>query len=273
MTTTLGPSTPDMARVQDEAHGLDHDYDLGSPHLVHPRLRAAVVGQLRALVGERIAATGGARVLEVGAGHGTFTDHLLAMGAQVTATEMSRASAELLRSRYAANPAARVVFDADGSAPAGLGEQFDLVVAASVLHHIPDYLAAVRSWTEVTAPGGTFYSVADPLLYAEVGAWSHRLQWAAHYAWRLGRPGQLAAARNLLRRRRFGVGSDHPSDLVEYHVLRDGVDHLALAARLREAFTDVDTWRYWSTPSALLQGLGERAGLQTNFAITARGRR
>ncbi len=262
-----------VAQYQDRAHGADHDYHVGSPHLTHPQLRLEIVDRLRVLVQERVTATGAARVLEIGAGHGSFTDHLLAFGAEVTATEMSRGSADHLRARYAANPHAHVVHDVDGAAPAALGEQYDLVVAASVLHHIPDYLAAIRSWTDVTAPGGTFFSVADPLLYSEVGSWSHRLQWGAHYAWRLGRPGQFTAARNLVRRRRHGVDAAHESDMVEYHVLRDGVDHLALDAQLRQSFDSVDTWSYWSTPSPVLQALGERAGLVTNFAITARGRR
>jgi SAM-dependent methyltransferase len=273
--TTATPTTDSsrMAYIQDLAHGDDHDYATGSPHLVHPRLRSAIVRRLGVLVHERVEATGRARVLEVGAGHGSFTDHLLAFGAEVTATEMSAASAAHLMWRYDANPRARVVHDPDGDAAARLGEQFDLVVAASVLHHIPDYLGAVRAWTDTLAPGGAFFSVADPLLYSEVSTTTHRLQWAAHYAWRLGQPGQLAAARNLLRRTRHGVDPEQASDMVEYHVLRDGVDHLALAAQLRGSFTDVETWSYWSTPSPLFQAAGERAGLATNFALTARGRR
>ena len=261
-----------VARHQDHAHDVDHDYGVGSPHLTHPQLRSQIVARLGELVRERFAATGSARVLEIGAGHGSFTDHLLAFGAEVTATEMSRQSARHLSTRYAANPRARVVHDPDGEAPTRLGEQFDLVVACSVLHHIPDYLAAIRSWTAATAPGGAFFSVADPLLYSEVGTLAHRAQWAAHYAWRLGRPGQLTAARNLLRRTRHGASVEHESDMVEYHVLRDGVDHVALTAQLREAYTDVDLWQYWSTPSPTLQAIGERVGLLTNFAVTARGR-
>lgn len=273
MSTTAPLDVPtDVAHFQDEAHGSDHDYDIGSPHLTHPQLRSEIIRRLRVLVRERIEATGRARVLEIGAGHGSFTDHLLAFGAEVTATEMSVSSAEHLRARYAANPRARVLHDPDGDAASHLEESFDLVVAASVLHHIPDYLTAIRSWTAVTAPGGTFFSVADPLLYSEVTPWAHRLQWGAHYAWRLGRPGQFTAARNLLRRKRHGASADHSADMVEYHVLRDGVDHVSLAAQLRESFTDVDTWSYWSTPSPTLQALGERAGLLTNFAVTARGR-
>ena len=272
-TTAPADVRPDVAHFQDEAHGSDHDYDIGSPHLTHPQLRSEIIRRLGVLVRERVEATGRARVLEIGAGHGPFTDHLLAFGAEVTATEMSVSSAEHLRHRYAANPNARVLHDPDGGVASRLDETFDLVVAASVLHHIPDYLAAIRSWTGVTAPGGTFFSVADPLLYSEVGAWTHRLQWGAHYAWRLGRPGQVTAARNLLRRKRHGASEEHSSDMVEYHVLRDGVDHVALAAQLQGSFTDVDTWRYWSTPSPMLQALGERAGLLTSFAVTARGRR
>ncbi|MFF4549937.1 hypothetical protein [Streptomyces sp. NPDC001435] len=52
----------------------------------------------------------------MGAGHGTFTDHLLAAGAEVEVTEMSAPSAQALRHKFRNNPRVSVVHDPDGGA-------------------------------------------------------------------------------------------------------------------------------------------------------------
>jgi len=133
--------------LQQAAHDVGHDYEIGSPHLAHPQLRNAILGRIRELVGEQFAQKGRCRVLEVGAGHGAFTDHVLAMGAEVTVTEMSRPSLEVLRQRYQANPNVTLVLDEDGDGV--FDGTFDLVLCVSVLHHIPDYVAFVRGATKV----------------------------------------------------------------------------------------------------------------------------
>jgi protein-L-isoaspartate O-methyltransferase len=58
------------------------------------------------------------RVLEIGAGHGMFTDYLVGLGAEVWVTEMSKASADLLRSRFAGHDGVHVMYDEDGSGAA-----------------------------------------------------------------------------------------------------------------------------------------------------------
>ena len=264
----LPTSRPKSALAQDSAHGADHDYEPGSPHL-----RGRIVGDLERLVADQFRRRGHASVLEIGAGHGQFTDHLLAFGATVTATEMSRTSADRMAGRYANNPAAEVVYDADGGAVGALPEQFGMLFAASVLHHIPDYLSAIRAWLPSIAPGGSFYSVADPILYARQSAATRLAHQSSFYSWRLAQPGRFDAARSNLRRRSKGPDETRETDMVEYHVLRDGVDENAIVELLTPAFESVRVWRYWSTPSALLQRAGERWAAPTNFAIIAEGRR
>jgi len=93
-------------------------------------------------------------VLEVGAGHGAFTDHVLAMGAEVTVTEMSRPSLDVLAHRYEHTLGVRLVFDPDGEAAFGSGGDYDLILCVSVLHHIPNYESFVRRAADLLASGG-----------------------------------------------------------------------------------------------------------------------
>ncbi len=258
--------------LQDLGHPEGHDYDVGSAHLTHRRLRNWIVSTLRDLVAEQFRRKGQVRALEIGAGHGAFTDHLLAMGAQVTVTEMSGASADLLSERYRNNPAARVVFDSDGAATQNLPGQFDLVCAVSVLHHIPDYLGAVGSWLPLIGAGGTFVSFADPLWYPRRSRTSMAADRGAYLTWRLGRGDRIAGARGLVRRARGHYQEDNPRDMVEYHVLRQGCDEQALAGLLRSAFAEVEVLPYWSTPSMLLQAVGDRLPVNSDFGLVGRGR-
>jgi 2-polyprenyl-3-methyl-5-hydroxy-6-metoxy-1,4-benzoquinol methylase len=264
---TSEPYAP--ASLQDAGHPEGHDYEAGSPHLAHPQLRNWVVGTIRAAVADLFGTRPAVRVLEIGAGHGAFTDHVLAAGASVTVTEMSRASAELLRSRFANNPSARVEFDATGELAALRGEQFDLILCTSVLHHIPDYLAAIESWLQLLAPGGTFLSFQDPLWYPRRSRLSMAADRGAYFAWRLGRGDFVQGAHSVLRRVRKAYDEQNPRDMVEYHVLRQGCDEQAIAALLRAHFAAVEILPYWSTQSRALQALGDRLHGRSTFAVRA----
>src|SRR4051794_26288516 len=104
-----------MSKLQETDYGAGRDYAYGSPHLTHPQLTARIEGQLRSLVGELVAVHGKCRVVEVGAGHGTFTETLLAAGATVAVTEMSAPSAAVLAEKFADDPACTVVHDPEGT--------------------------------------------------------------------------------------------------------------------------------------------------------------
>ncbi|MGI8677605.1 MAG: class I SAM-dependent methyltransferase [Jatrophihabitans sp.] len=259
--------------LQDAGHRDDHDYEIGSPHLTHPQLRNRIVGTIRAVLGGRLAATGQARVLEIGAGHGAFTDHVLATGASVTVTEMSRASADVLRQRYAHNPAARVVFDETGEALDARNDEYDVVLCMSVLHHIPDYLAAIASWLPLLAAGGAFLSFQDPLYYPRRSRANLAADRGAYYAWRVGHGDLVEGVKSFARRRRGAYDEANVRDMVEYHVLRDGVDEQAILDLLRPRFAEAELITYWSTQSRALQVVGQRLAAPTTFGVRAVGKR
>jgi SAM-dependent methyltransferase len=260
-----------MGELQQCGHDIGHDYAKGSPHLLHHSIRDRVVRRIHQLVGDTITRNGRCRVIEVGAGHGSFTDHLLAAGAEVEVTEMSAPSADFLRHRFRHNGKVTVVHDPDGEA-ALTGGRVDAVVCISVLHHIPDYPRAVTRLVDRVATGGAFLSFQDPLWYPRRSALSLALDRGAYFWWRVwqGEPRRGVATR--IRRLRGTYDEGHPSDMVEYHVVREGVDEEAVRGCLTGAFTAVHVERYWSTQSCLLQAVGERNFPASTFGILAHGR-
>ncbi|WP_433450409.1 class I SAM-dependent methyltransferase [Streptomyces sp. CA-142005] len=263
---------PSMSELQQRDHGVGHDYAKGSPHIRHHAIRDRLITGLHTLVQEVIDRNGRCRVLELGAGHGTFTDHLLAAGAQVTVTEISEPSVRFLDSRFSRNPNVTVVHDQDGTAACQAGP-VDAVVCVSVLHHIPDYLGTVKQLVENITPGGAFFSAQDPLWYPRRSRTSMSLDRNAYLLWRLGQ-GQFRRGLSTRLRRMRGVYDEaNEADMVEYHVVRDGVDEEALRDHLASAFEEVEVQSYWSTQSGVLQAIGERIFPPSTFGVVARERR
>jgi SAM-dependent methyltransferase len=265
-------SDPEVLRAQDEAHAQGHDYTSGSPHLRHDVLRLDIEARLSRLVRDAVGRSGGCRVLEIGAGHGSFTHTLLDAGATVTVTEASRASAEHLVSEFERDDRVVVVHDEGGEFLLDQAERWDLAVLISVVHHIPDYLAFFDQLQGVIAEGGAIFSVQDPLWYPRRSRASHLASRATYFAWRLGQGNYRRGLATRLRRVRGGYSATAESDLVEYHVMRQGVDEEAIRALLAAEF-DVEVFSYWSTQSPLLHRAFARSGLRSDFGIEATGHR
>lgn len=260
-----------MASFQDQSHPEGHDYESGSPHLKHSGLRGAVTQSLRSNVVRILNQAGSCRVLEVGAGHGDFTDALLGAGAEVVVTEMSSASATALAQRYEGNTRVRVIHDGDGDWLEQSGERFDLVACISVLHHIPDYLAFLQDAFGRVTPGGGFVSWQDPLWYPRRTWASMTAEKAAYFGWRVTQGDLVRGVQTRARRLRGILDESNEADMVEYHVVRDGVDEMAIRDLALRHFDDVEVVRYWSTQSRLLQSVGERSGIRSTFGIVATG--
>lgn len=260
-----------VVAAQDAGHADDHDYDKGSPHLRHAHLRAMLEERLAALVADVFARRGECRVLEVGAGHGTFTRTLVDAGAQVTVTEASRASAQRLRTEFGGS--VEVLHDATGEQVLDRPEQWDVAVMLAVLHHIPDYLSFVDRLCERITEGGVLFTAMDPLYYPRRSPAAHRTDRLGYLAWRLFQGNYRRGLATRWRRLRGVYDESQESDLVEYHTVRRGVDEEALAALLAPRFADVEVYRHWSHQAPLVQRLGERRGLLSTFGISATGRR
>lgn len=271
MTLVTRDHTARVLRAQQETHGEQFDYDKGSPHLRHARLRAMVEERLRAQVLNSIGEFGACRVVEIGAGHGTFTRCLADAGAQVTVTEASPASVKHLRRHFAGDGRVQVVYDESGESVFSLGQEWDLAVLISVLHHIPDYVSFLDRLCGCLRQGGGIFTAQDPLYYPRMSKLAHAADRSAYMAWRVfqGNFGRGVATR--VRRLRGVYDDKQPSDLVEYHVVRDGVDEEAIRELLADRFTNLEIVRYWSTQAPMLQRVGERLGLESSFGISAQG--
>ncbi len=258
--------------AQNVGHEEGHDYDKGSPHLRHDKLRSMIEERLSRIVSDRRREVGSCKVLEIGGGHGTFTRCLRVAGAQVTVTEASRASADRLLATFASDDGVTVIYDQTGEGILASQEKWDLAVMTAVLHHIPDYLAFLDRLLSLVATGGTVFTVADPLYYPRMSSVAHRVDRAAYLSWRLfqGDYGRGLATR--LRRLRGVYDDDQPSDLVEYHVVREGVDEEAIAEILTPHFGHVEVFRYWASQAPTWQRLGDRTPMLTDFGIEASGR-
>jgi 2-polyprenyl-3-methyl-5-hydroxy-6-metoxy-1,4-benzoquinol methylase len=266
----MHPDVP-MAQLQEADYGAGRDYAYGSPHLTHARLTARVESQLRALVADLLAQHGRCRVVEVGAGHGTFTATMLDAGASVAVTEMSGPSAAVLAERFADESRCTVVHDPDGTAAADLvAEGCEALVFVSVLHHVPDYLATVAGLVAEMPPGSAFFSTMDPTWYPARSRTAHLAEQGSYLAWRVTQGNLRRGLATRWRRLRHGYVETEVSDMVEFHTVRQGVDQHALVRLLEDHFEDVELDEYWSTQGRLFQCLGERTGLTCTFGITAR---
>jgi len=131
----------------------------------------------------------GARVLEVGAGIGTFSRRMLDDGArELVLIEPEARCADVLEERFAGDPAVTVSRDPLPDAPclAGADGSFDLVVCQNVLEHIADASGAVRSMARALRPGGRLALVvpAGPALFGALddayGHWRRYDEAALH---------------------------------------------------------------------------------------------
>lgn len=96
------------------------------------------------------------RALDFGCGSGNVTAHLISMGIHTTAADVSQRSLDLVAERHGSTGLCETAKIEDGLSrfPDGV---FDLVATYSVLHHLPDYLAALRDLARVLRPGGVLF--------------------------------------------------------------------------------------------------------------------
>jgi phospholipid N-methyltransferase len=261
-----------VLKAQDEGHAEGHDYVAGSPHLTHQGLRADVEQRLRRLVTASIERSGGCRVVEIGAGHGTFTATLVNAGAHVTVTEASQASADVLRAQFAGDDRVEVIHDDTGEGILERDQTWDLAVMISVIHHIPDYLGFLDRLQGHLAEGGALFSVQDPLYYPRRTRSSHIASRGTYFLWRLRHGNYRRGLATRWRRLRKVYDDDNGSDLIEYHVMRQGVDEEAIRELLAKTF-DVEIFTYWSTQSLFLHKLLEGTRLRSDFGVEATNHR
>jgi protein-L-isoaspartate O-methyltransferase len=110
----------------------------------------------------------GREVLEIGAGHGTFTGLLSERADRVAATDVSERCVGIIRERFADDPRVTVVHGGGAEAAAEL-PPFDSAVMINVLEHIEDDEGVLRELTAALKRGGRLilWVPAFTLLYSD----------------------------------------------------------------------------------------------------------
>jgi 2-polyprenyl-3-methyl-5-hydroxy-6-metoxy-1,4-benzoquinol methylase len=148
-----------------EANVSVHRFEAKYYELVHPEVYSKheqkridyTLKMVNNLISDNQADT--KKVLDVGAGTGNLTGKLLRMGYQVVAVDISAEMCEILKRKYSnylegekltviASPIEDVIFDR---------AEFDLITCYSVLHHLPDYVDAIKRLLGFLKKGGVIY--------------------------------------------------------------------------------------------------------------------
>ena len=108
-----------------------------------------------------------------------------------------------------------------------------MISLISVVHHIPDYVGAIEDLvTNYLKVGGSSFTFQDPLYYPRMGKSRLYISKMSYYSWRVFQGSWLTGVGSLIRRNLHKWDVENPSDMAEYHVVRDGVDEQELVGLL-----------------------------------------
>jgi SAM-dependent methyltransferase len=241
-----------------------------SPHVSQPALRNLYRREAHSAYDAALLRTSLPKVLDLGAGDGFSCLPFLEKGASVTAVDDS---AEQLRRLGQLDLGKGSLLIRQQSVEDFLSQnqqQFDIVLASSFLHHVPDYLALITSTARILTPRGQIFLFQDPIRYASLNPFVRAFDILSYGVWRMSQPDFLGGVARRVRRLRGIYLDDCPQDNIEYHCTREGVDQDAIEALLVALDFRVKTIRYWSQPHRFFQRAGECLRLENTFGILAR---
>lgn len=161
------------------------------------------------------------RALDFGCGSGNLSRHLLALGLHVTAADVSPHFLRLVEGRFGSDRLSTLQMNGTDLREVA-DESFDLIAAYSVLHHIPDYLAAIGELARVCRRGGVIvldheqtegYWQGDPV-YRAFQKEALRFDWRKY----LTPSNYVHKVRRLINPRHTNEGDIHvfPDDHIEW---------------------------------------------------------
>ncbi len=241
-------------------------YKNSAPHLLHETVFALYMKTLSSA----LSLCPGLRVLDLGSGNGEITGLFIKQNAFVTAVDVSSFQLQKISETFAnyPNPPVTVCSDALAFLKTSTDE-WDIIVANSFLHHVPDYQSLIQVAARKLRFNGMLVTFQDPMRY-DLLSWTTRFFSSfAYLMWRIRQKNILTGLWRKARRSLGVYKSDSVHDNTEYHVVRNGVDHLILRQVLAEMGMDTTMIYYFSTHSASFQALGEKLGLVNYFAIVS----
>jgi 2-polyprenyl-3-methyl-5-hydroxy-6-metoxy-1,4-benzoquinol methylase len=245
----------------------------GSPHLKHATVRELCGDIVTEVHGRLTPRAVPIRVLDMGAGDGVLTLQFLNLGAHVVAADASDELLSDLQKRGASFRDALTIMSGDIFALldqlAERGMKFDVIGASSFLHHIPDYLELCRRALKLLAPGGIFFTLQDPLRYDTLSRSTYFFDRISYFGWRSTQGDYVRGLKTRCRRLMGVYRDDLAADTAEYHVVRNGVDQIALKKLFEKAGLRCEIRPYWSTQSTVFQKLGDRMHVRNTFGLIA----
>jgi SAM-dependent methyltransferase len=241
-----------------------------SPHVKHAALRALYANLAVQVYDFAEQHTALPSVLDLGAGEGSVTVPFLELGAKVTAVDISSSQLDVLRNRCERFGDKLEVLCVDiADVLQAKHANYDIIVANSFLHHIPDYMGLLADAINLLTPWGQFFSFQDPLRYDSIGKPALMFSTLAYLSWRVPKGDVIGGLERRLRRMRGIYLEDSIPDNAEYHVTRNGVDQDAIGRFLESQNFDCNILRYFSTQSRLLQSIGVALGVRNTFSVIA----
>ncbi len=249
---------------------MTKEYIDGAPHIKHASLRE-LYGKLVILIFDNAKKyTTIPRVLDLGAGEGSVTLPFLELGSEVVAVDISESQLGVLRTKCKQFGDRLEIRCEDVSCTLQRkNEKYDIIVANSFLHHVPDYLGMIREAVTTLNPSGQFFSFQDPLRYDSLGITPKLFSLLALFSWRIFKGDLIGGLKRRIRRSRGIYLEDSKHDNAEYHVTRNGVDQSAIYRLFEELGFTCKIIPYFSTQSRLFQPLGAALGVKNTFAIIA----
>jgi SAM-dependent methyltransferase len=247
------------------------NYIDGAPHVKHASLRALYASLVVQVYDAAREHTAVPSVLDLGAGEGSATLPFLELGARVTAVDISSSQLSALQTRCE-RFGDRLEVRCQDIADILKHEHayYDIIVANSFLHHVPDYVSMIAQAIILLTSVGQFFSFQDPLRYDSVGKPTVVFSTLAYFSWRVFKGDVTGGLQRRLRRRRGIYLEDSVHDNAEYHVARNGVDQDAICRLFEDLNFDYNIVRYFSTQSRLFQPVGAALGLKNTFSVIAR---
>jgi SAM-dependent methyltransferase len=243
----------------------------GAPHIKHPSLRALYARLVVQVFDNARQFTRTPKVLDLGAGEGSVTLPFLELGAKVVAIDVSRSQLDLLQRKCEPfSDRLEVRCEDINDTLKEKRQKYDIIVANSFLHHVPDYIGMIREAITALSPFGQFFSFQDLLRYDTIGKKTFLFSTLSYFSWRVFKGDLMGGLKRRIRRSRGIFLEDSVYDNVEYHIARNGVDQDAIYRLFKEHDFDCSVIRYFSTQSRLFQWLGSALGVKNTFGIIAR---
>jgi SAM-dependent methyltransferase len=245
----------------------------GAPHIKHASLRKLFGKLLLEVYDAASKQADPPKVLDLGAGEGSVTLQFLEVGAQVTAVDVSSQQLDTLAEKCKSHQDRLDVRCEDVSDTLrDSTDTFDIITLNSFLHHVPDYLSLIDKCLSKLEPNGFLFTFQDPLRYDTVNFATRFFTDVGYFFWRLsgGAEGDvIGGIGRRLRRRRGVYHDDCRHDNTEYHIVRNGVDQIAIENLLKDRGFNFKFVPYYSSHNTLFQPVGTAIGFKNLFSVIA----